>query len=312
MADHSPALEQKSGLGPVAKKQRRMVSTTLWGEDGRCDFRMPSVYINHGLGPMPLLGQQPALADFLRRYVGTLPRTPSAIVVVSSNWQEKHIRVSAGKRPDLYFDYGGFPPETLGYSYPAPGNPDLARRIIDLLGNNKIRGFEDNTRGWDHAVFVPLKLMFPKAEIPVVAMSLCASQHPAVHIEAGLALQQLRDEGVLIVGSGMSFHNFNYLWAPEGPVRSKGIAYSAAFAKWLEETFTSQKLTDQERRERMIYWTSKAPSAFECHPKGAAEQLLPLFVCFGAGGAAPGHIVGQPADAQSATSDFIFSQMEFL
>lgn len=275
--------------------------------------RMPCVYINHGGGPMPLLGRQPELASFLRGYAASLPRRPTAILIVTAHWETKRTTVSGGVSHQLLFDYGGFPPETYKYRYPAPGNPTLALRVRELLAERGLPCDIDRQRGWDHGVFVPLMLMFPEADVPVVAMSLLASQDAAAQTEVGAALQPLREEGVLIVGSGASFHNFGYFFA-KGATRAQGLAHSAAFDAWLRETMLSRELGDGQRAARVATW-AKAPSAREAHPDGASEHLMPLFAIFGAGGAGPaGRVVGDETpgeDPDMPGSGLCFSQFEF-
>lgn len=263
---------------------------------------------------MPLLGRQPALASFLQGYAASLPRRPTAIVVVTAHWETKHTTVSGGASHQLLFDYSGFPSETYKYRYPAPGNPTLALRIRELLAERGLPCAIDRQRGWDHGVFVPLMLMFPEADVPVVAMSLLASQDAAAQTEVGAALQTLRDEGVLIVGSGVSFHNFGYLFA-KGATKAQGLAHSAAFDAWLRDTMVSRELGDGERAARVANW-AVAPSAREAHPEGASEHLMPLFAIFGAGGAGPaGRVVGDATpseDRDMLLSGFCFSQFEFF
>eukprot|EP00927_Polykrikos_kofoidii_P077009 TRINITY_DN74001_c0_g1_i1.p1 TRINITY_DN74001_c0_g1~~TRINITY_DN74001_c0_g1_i1.p1 ORF type:complete len:316 (+),score=37.40 TRINITY_DN74001_c0_g1_i1:70-948(+) len=278
--------------------------------------RMPCVFINHGGGPLPLLGRQPQIANFLSGYAATLPggRQPSAILMVTAHWEAPEITVSGGDGHQLLFDYSGFPTESYAYQYPAPGSPDLARRVKHLLEARGIPCDVDTQRGLDHGVFVPLMLMFPKACVPVIALSLKHSQDAAEHIAVGLALESLRDEGVLIVGSGASFHNFKYIFST-GATRQIGCAHSAAFDSWLRETLTSPEIEDEtERRVRMNAW-SHAPSALHAHPPKAAEHLMPLFVVFGAAGAGPrGRIVGdneQAEDCEESMPSFRFSQVEF-
>jgi len=207
--------------------------------------------------------------------------------------------VSAGSDHSLLFDYGGFPAETYKYQYPAPGSPKLAKRIQKLLADSGLPCDTDAKRGWDHGVFVPLMLLSPGANIPVVALSVLASQNAQEHVEVGEALQHLRNEGVLIVGSGVSFHNMQLFFA-QGSARSRGEAESQKFDNWLRDTVTSQKYTDSLRRERMVAWNSQAESARSAHPQNAAEHLMPLFVIFGAAGGGPaGRRVGEERSSPS-------------
>lgn len=254
---------------------------------------------------MPLLGQQPELATFLSGYVSTLPCLPSAVLIVTAHWETRQPAVTGGESHPLLFDYGGFPKQCYQYKYPAPGKPSLAKRVQQLCQDSGIACQLDQQRGWDHGVFVPLMLMLPEAKVPVVALSVLADQNSAAQIAVGEALRPLRDDGVLIVGSGASFHNFKYFFA-QNEVRRKGEVHAAAFDSWLRETITSADLTYEQRKQRMEDWT-KAPSALESHPPGAAEHLMPLFAVFGASGAA-GRNVG---DREAGDPGLAVSQFEF-
>ena len=167
-----------------------------------------ALYIPHGGGPMPLMGD-PGHAE-LTKYLQSLAadgEPPSAIVVSSAHWEAPTPTITSAPNPELYFDYYGFPPETYEYRYPAPGSPELAARIADLLRDGGFAPEFDPDRGLDHGVFVPLMLMYPDAAIPVVQVSLVDGLDPATHIALGEALRPLLDGTVLLLGSGMSFHN---------------------------------------------------------------------------------------------------------
>jgi aromatic ring-opening dioxygenase catalytic subunit (LigB family) len=252
------------------------------------------------------MGKQADIAAWLGSYASTLPRQPTAILIVTAHWEARQTTVSAADSHGLLFDYGGFPPETYKYQYPAPGSPGLAERVHGLLAGANQRCGLDTKRGWDHGVFVPLMLMFPEARIPVVQLSVLQSQSAAAHIAVGEALQPLRDEGVLIIGSGASFHNFGYMFS-KGKERERGIAHAAAWDAWLKETVAIADIGERERCTRLASWES-APSAREAHPQGAAEHLVPLFTVFGAAGAGPaGRIVGERQGADFRSSQFEFS-----
>lgn len=167
--------------------------------------RAPSTFFTHGGGPMPLLGQDPKLAEFLAAWPGSLAEVPAALVIISAHWEEREVSVASGESPSLIFDYGGFPDESYKYKYDAPGHPALAEKIGALiseagLGDARMR----DDRGWDHGVFVPMMLTFPAAKVPIVVVSLVSGYDPAVHWQLGRALRPLRDEGVAIIGSGSS------------------------------------------------------------------------------------------------------------
>ena len=157
--------------------------------------RMPTIYINHGGGPLPLLGSQPKVAAFLSSYIATLPARPSAVIVATAHWEADPVAVSSGSNPHLLFDYSGFPSESYEYKYSAPGSPPLAKRIRDLLEAAGVAAVADEKRGNDHGVFVPMKLLMPEADVPVIALSLRAGQRAADQVAIGRALAPLRDEG---------------------------------------------------------------------------------------------------------------------
>lgn len=237
---------------------------------------MPVVFVPHGGGPMPLLGDinHRELTHFMQSLAADLPR-PTAIVVITAHWEEEQVSISNSPAPDMMYDYYGFPPESYEFSYPAPGNPALAKHIQQLLQQQNIDARLDNQRAYDHGTFVPLMLIYPAADIPVVQLSLLASLDPAAHIAIGKALAPLREQGVLIVGSGMSFHNMRAFFSNDPAVRGK----SETFDHWLTETLTADTLTNAQREQNLSQW-AVAPQGRFCHPR--EEHLLPLHVCFGA------------------------------
>jgi aromatic ring-opening dioxygenase catalytic subunit (LigB family) len=235
----------------------------------------PSLFIPHGGGPCFFMpdprGTWAAMGDYLRALPGTLPEPPKALLVVSGHWEAPAFTFTgAADHPGLIFDYYGFPPETYRLTWPAPGAPWLAERATELLRAAGLPAAVDAARGFDHGVFVPLKVAFPEAEVPVVQMSLHASLDPAMHLAAGRALAPLRDEGVLILGSGMSFHNLRAMGDP------RATGPSSEFDRWLAGAAAA---TPEERAERLSHWTS-APWARLCHPR--EEHLIPLMVAAGA------------------------------
>ncbi len=234
---------------------------------------MPSIYLPHGGGPAffmdgPMGDLFRPMAEFLASVDSLLPATPSAIVVVSAHWEAPVVTVTGGPRPELIFDYFGFPPETYELTYGAPGSPDLASSSADLLRAAGIDAVVDPGYGWDHGVFIPLKVMYPEADIPVVAMSLQAGLDPDRHTDMGAALRPLRDEGVLIVGSGMSYHNLRMM---------DGAVPSTEFHRWLDGALAGDAA---HRRAELARW-SAAPSGRASHPR--EEHLIPLMVASGAG-----------------------------
>ncbi len=242
---------------------------------------MPVVFVPHGGGPMPLLGDpgHRELTRFMQRLADDIPQ-PRAILVITAHWEEGLAQVSSAETPAMIFDYNGFPPESYEFRYDAPGDPELAGRVVQLLNDKHIPAFLNHQRGFDHGTFVPLLLSYPQAAIPVVQVSLLKSLDPAEHIAIGRALAPLREEGVLILGSGMSFHNMRAFFSPSPTVEAK----SEAFDEWLVETLTGDSLDDAARAQRLVDWT-QAPEARFSHPR--EEHLLPLHVCFGAAQATP-------------------------
>lgn len=242
-----------------------------------------TVYIPHGGGPLPLLGD-PSHADLVR-FLGELPgdiERPDAIVVISAHWEEAVPTLTAAAAPPLIFDYYGFPPETYEYEYPAPGAPELATRAHALLGEAGIDARLDPKRGFDHGLFVPLMLMYPRADIPCIQLSLCANLDAETHLRVGRALAPLRDEKLLILGSGFSFHNMQALMSKRDDAPD---ARNLAFEDWLLDTCTDASLDEADRAARLADWTA-APHARFCHPR--EEHLLPLMVCYGVGGGPAG------------------------
>ena len=241
------------------------------------------VYIPHGGGPLPLLGEpsHAGLVGFLGELAAGLER-PDAILVVSAHWEEAQPTLTAAPAPPLIFDYYGFPPETYEYEYPAPGAPELAERAHALLRKAGIEARLDAARGFDHGLFVPLLLMYPEADIPCLQLSLDASLDARLHVDIGRALAPLRAEKLLVLGSGFSFHNMQALMSKRDDTPDPR---NLAFEDWLLDVCTDAKLDEAERAARLAAW-SDAPHARYCHPR--EEHLLPLMVCCGIGGGPAG------------------------
>jgi aromatic ring-opening dioxygenase catalytic subunit (LigB family) len=235
----------------------------------------PVLYLPHGGGPLPVLGDQAhaELVLFLGKIATQLDQ-PSAIIVVSAHWEEQQPTLTYGSNPKIIYDYYGFPAAAYEIEYPAPGEPELAKEAFDLLQSAGLGPRLDQQRGFDHGLFIPLKLMYPSARIPCIQLSLLNNLDPARHLAMGRAIASLRRRNVLFVGSGMSSHNMQALSSPDQPGRHQ----SALFASWLIEACISRKLPASERERRLLSW-SEAPSARFCHPR--EEHLLPLHVCYG-------------------------------
>lgn len=239
-------------------------------------FLPKALFISHGGGPLPLLGHpgHNEMVACLRQIAADLPR-PAAIVVVSAHWEEAVPTITAAANPPLIYDYYGFPPESYEIQYPCPGEPELANDIYRMLSAQGIEARLDASRGFDHGVFVPLKIMYPEANIPCVQLSLVRNLDPLLHIEIGAALQALTDRNVLVIGSGFSFHSIDEFFSPNTLESSEK---NQAFEQWLQNLCTNPELSEQQRKEMLLHW-SEAPGARFCHPR--EEHLVPLFVCYG-------------------------------
>ena len=253
----------------------------------------PTFFINHGGGPCFFLEPGPMrdtwaeLEAYLRGFMNRLAERPRAILVVSGHWEESAPTVNVAPRPPLLFDYGGFPEYTYQLTWPAPGDPALAARVGELLSAAGIGSGREPGRGWDHGVFVPLKVMLPDADIPVVQLSLQADLDPAAHVAIGRALKPLRGEGVLILGSGQSYHNMRGFARPGADPRAE------AFDAWL-----CRAMIDGRSRDRALIDWAAAPGARDAQPH--EDHILPLMVAAGAASGEPGavdfhgHALGKP------------------
>ena len=242
------------------------------------DSAVQVVYFSHGGGPLPILGDpgHQAMVEFMTRLPAQLAR-PGTIVVVSAHWEEPRASLLGAPNPPMLYDYYGFPEEAYRITYPAPGDPDLAGRIAALLEKNGIPARIDTARGFDHGHFIPLKLMYPQADIPSIQLSLLRGLDAASHISLGNALRELLGESILLIGSGFSFHNLHaFFGRPSGAPDPR----NDAFQDWLIETCAGS-LSQPECERRLIAW-EQAPSARYCHPR--EEHLLPLHVCVGMAG----------------------------
>lgn len=263
--------------------------------------RLPSLFIPHGAGPCFFMDWPPAgswdpMETWLRNLVTLVGARPRALLVISAHWEMPEFSVNIQAAPDLLYDYYGFPAHTYQLKWPAPGNPPLAGRIQALLDAAGIASGQEHKRGLDHGVFIPLKLAFPEADIPLVQLSLRAGLDPAEHLALGRALAPLRDEGVLIIGSGMSFHNMQRLRRGG----DQADPDSVRFDDWLSDTVA---LAQQAREQRLIHWAT-APGGRASHPQ--EEHLIPLHVVAGAAGADAGAKVFEDSVMGSRQSAFMF------
>ncbi|HMN57624.1 MAG TPA: class III extradiol ring-cleavage dioxygenase [Ottowia sp.] len=265
--------------------------------------RMPAFYIPHGAGPCFFMDWNPPdawdqTAAFLRGIPASLPARPTAIVLVTAHWLAPQVTLTGSARPGMLFDYYGFPPHTYELRYPAPGAPALAERARALLAGAGIAATVDTQRGYDHGTFVPLLVAFPDADVPVLQVSLLGSLNAQAHLDYGRALAPLRDDGALIIGSGMSYHNMRGYGDP----RSTPI--SIEFDRWLTDTLA---LPAAERDARLAAWdTAAGPAGRLCHPPRAEEHLLPLHVVAGAAGESVGRKVFSDEVLRTTISAFRF------
>ncbi len=236
--------------------------------------RLPTFFISHGGGPWPWMqdqmpGTYNQLRDSLAALAGSLPFAPKALLMLSAHWEEPQFTVQTHLKPPMLYDYGGFPAHTYQVQYPADGSPWLAQRVQTLLKDAGTPVQTDAQRGYDHGMFSPMVVMYPQADMPTVQISLKQGLDPATHLALGRLLAPLRDEGVLIVGSGLSYHNLRAF----GPAAK---APSAAFDAWLSQSLAA---TGAVRSEALTQWAT-APAARMAHPR--EEHLLPLMVAVGA------------------------------
>ncbi|MES2260773.1 MAG: class III extradiol ring-cleavage dioxygenase [Pseudomonadota bacterium] len=235
---------------------------------------LPTYFLSHGGGPWPwMLDQYGGRYDALKASLEDIPRQlgarPKAVLAVTAHWEGREPLISASAHPPMIYDYGGFPEHTYRIRYDAPGAPDVAAHVRSLLNGAGIAAQLDHERGFDHGTFSAMYPIYPDADVPIVQLSLKHGLDPHEHIEIGRALAPLRDEGILIVGSGLSYHNLRQFGAG-------GAAASQQFDAWLRDTMA---LTPAERTAALIRW-EMAPAARAAHPR--EEHLLPLMVALGA------------------------------
>jgi len=237
--------------------------------------RLPTYFISHGGGPWPWMKEQMGgVYDRLEASLARMPAeigvTPRAVLMVSAHWEAPRFTVQTHPNPPMLYDYGGFPEFTYHVQYAAPGAPAVAARVRTLLAGAGIDSAEDAARGFDHGMFAPMAVIWPQADVPVVQLSLRQGLDPAEHLALGRALAPLRDEGILVVGSGLSYHNLR-AFGPAARVPS------AAFDAWLGDTLA---MADTSARSAVLAAWERAPAARLAHPR--EEHLLPLMVAVGA------------------------------
>jgi aromatic ring-opening dioxygenase catalytic subunit (LigB family) len=251
--------------------------------------RLPTFYLTHGGGPWPYMTGEmrqhfAMLESSLKRIPSQLPFEPKAILVVSGHWEEKDFAVMASPNPPMVYDFGGFPKELYQIRYPAPGAPELARRIERMIDAAKLPTHLDAQRGFDHGTYSLLAVTHPEAKIPVFQVSIRSDYAPEAHLQLGRALAPLRDEGVLIIASGSSYHDLRAFMA-DTPGRDPRKE-SAQFDAWLRHTLVD--FPPKQRSEGLIEW-ERAPFARAAHPR--EDHLIPLHVAVGAAEEEPGALI---------------------
>ena len=231
----------------------------------------PSLYISHG---SPMLALEPgASGPALARLAAAMPK-PKAIVMVSAHWESSELLVSGNPQPETWHDFGGFPRALFEVQYPAPGNPPLAADVVERLKADGLPARIDTQRPFDHGVWVPLSLMYPQADIPVVQVSLPTRGGPALQTRIGHALASLREHGVLLIGSGSITHNLRELDWHAGPESVE--PWAKAFRDWMIEKLEAND------EAALLNYRQQAPNAVRNHPSD--EHLLPLYFARAAGG----------------------------
>ena len=232
---------------------------------------MPTLFVSHG-SPMIMLQDLPS-RRFLEHVAADLPR-PKAIVIPTAHWLTRGPAVGGASKPEMIYDFGGFPKPLFEMQYPAPGNPALAERIADMIAASGMAVGIDPKRGFDHGVWVPLKLMYPDADIPVVPLAIQPHYGPAHHMAVGRAIASLRQEDILVVASGTFTHDLRRfrLYAPD----AEALPDVVAFSDWMDQALISGDTGS------LVAYRTQAPGAESNHPTD--EHLLPLYVALGAAG----------------------------
>jgi aromatic ring-opening dioxygenase catalytic subunit (LigB family) len=266
--------------------------------------RLPTYFLSHGGGPWPYM-DGPFRANFtqleasLKAIPVELKSKPRAVLMISGHWEAPSFAAMASPRPPMVYDYGGFPAHTYQISYPAPGDPALAERVRGLIAAAGLPASLDAERGFDHGAFTTMFPIYPDADVPVVQLSMLDNYDPEAHLALGRALAPLRDEGVLIIGSGLSYHNLRAF----GPGAK---AASGQFDAWLQHALLE---TDSAERSELLRHWSDAPAARQAHPR--EDHLIPLMVAVGAAEDEPGAcIYHEPAFMAGVTaSSFRFGAL---
>lgn len=265
--------------------------------------KQPAFYIPHGGGPCffmdwSQIGPKDTwekMATWLKGIRSTLPESPRALILVSAHWEESEFTLLDHENPSLLFDYSGFPKHTYELTYPARVDRKLVFLIAEKMKSLGIESRRDHSRGFDHGVFIPLKLIFPDAEIPIIQISLKKDLSPEVHLRLGRALETFREQGVLVMGSGMSYHNLRELFS------GREIDVSQAFDDWLTSAIEEKDVSIREKK--LLDW-ERAPFARQAHPR--EEHFIPLFTVLGAAGRDEGRRVFTDRVMGAVTSAYRF------
>ena len=266
---------------------------------------LPTYFLSHGGGPWPYMQGEfrqhfDQLEASLLATSQQLQPVPKAILVVSGHWETAIWRVSAHAQPPMLYDFSGFPENTYHAQYPAPGHPALAQQIVAMIQAGGMAAETDAARGFDHGTYSLLQIMYPEANIPVVQLSVRQDFDAAAHLALGALLAPLRAQGVLIIGSGLSYHNLRAFGAV-------GKLPSQQFDAWLQETLLTN---DTAQRMRALTHWQTAPAARQAHPR--EDHLLPLMVALGAAAQETGHCIFHQADFMGdlTVSSFQFGELD--
>ena len=263
---------------------------------GNMTFKAPSIALSHGGGPLPLLGpaDDPFHKDIVHSLKNRVPsilhlndptQRPRAIVLVTAHWSENNPTISSSAKHDLLYDYYNFPPEAYKLRYDAPGSPEIAQDLAAAMREEGLKPRLDAERGWDHGVFVPMMLIHPQADIPIVQVSVLASEDPTQLYAMGRALKRIREQNVAVMGSGFSsFHNLGLLRSSQDMTPG----FKKRNIEWNEAMTTAVLEEDDVNREKMLKGWRRWPNTYEMHPRGGGEHFLPLIVAAGAGGEGKG------------------------
>lgn len=235
---------------------------------------IPSIFISHGAPDLVL--QNSEASQFLQEFSNSI-LPPKAIVIASAHHEASGVKIVNDPLPETLYDFGGFAPEMYELIYPAKGNPELAKRVSDLLAEAGINSEMDSNRGFDHGVWSPLMLIWPEANIPIVQVSIDPSRDAKYHYDLGKALAPLREDDVLVIGSGHITHNLQVIFSAlrQGVENPDMVNKVGAFTDWFYQQFESGNV------DKILDWKDAAPYSTENHPTD--EHLMPLFFAYGAG-----------------------------